>query len=574
MKKIFSIFLIVMIIIYSPTYVHAQQTLKSQRSLQEMHDEKVDDPYLPNAHNNKKVSPAYKYSSSAGKKIKAGASTAGSSIFTIQVNVDPNNQNILDDAANEPNIVYNEATPNVIVIGWRQFDNVGSNFRQAGYSYSHDGGQSWTFPGVIEPGIFRSDPVLDFDNAGNLYYNSLTSAGTNLFPCTVFKSTNGGASWDLGTAAGGGDKQWMAIDRTNGVGDGNIYSAWTAYYSFCPPGNFTRTSNISGGFEPCTLVDGDPALGTETIGNSGEVYIAGRSASFDSIVVCKSTDAQNPGSSATWNPVNMYLDGYISTGATVNPLGLTGQVNIDVDRSSGAGRGNVYVLATLQRISVADQGDVMFAKSTDGGSTWQAPIKINDDTNLRNTQWMGTMSVAPNGRIDVVWLDTRDDSTITDLSSLYYSYSTDQGSTWSSNEKLSEIFDPHFGYPDQNKMGDYFDMISDNNGAHLAWANTLNGEEDVYYSNIVPGINTGIENYLALKEISIFPNPAFQSFSIKGIKSEVKIELLDILGGKLLEMNSDNFSTEVNISELAKGIYIVKITGENGNSVLKKIVKE
>jgi hypothetical protein len=33
-------------------------------------------------------------------------------------------------------------------------------------------------------------------------------------------------------------------------------------------------------------------------------------------------------------------------------------------------------------------------------------------------------------------------------------------------------------------MGDYFDMESDSAGAHLAWAATFNGEEDVYYSYI------------------------------------------------------------------------------------------
>jgi hypothetical protein len=93
------------------------------------------------------------------------------------------------------------------------------------------------------------------------------------------------------------------------------------------------------------------------------------------------------------------------------------------------------------------------------------------------------MSVAPNGRIDVVWLDTRDNPG-TYLSALYYSNSKDGGETWSPNEKLSDYFDPHVGWPNQNKMGDYFDMVSDNNGAYLAWAATFNNEQDVYYSYI------------------------------------------------------------------------------------------
>jgi hypothetical protein len=49
---------------------------------------------------------------------------------------------------------------------------------------------------------------------------------------------------------------------------------------------------------------------------------------------------------------------------------------------------------------------------------------------------------------------------------------------------VSPAFDSHIGWPNQNKIGDYYDMISDNVGAHLAWAATFNGEQDVYYTRI------------------------------------------------------------------------------------------
>jgi hypothetical protein len=93
------------------------------------------------------------------------------------------------------------------------------------------------------------------------------------------------------------------------------------------------------------------------------------------------------------------------------------------------------------------------------------------------------MSVAPNGRIDAVWNDTRSTGTV-NLCQLYYSFSTDGGSTWSANEALSPVWDSFVGWPDQNKIGDYYHMISDKVGAHLAWAATLNGEQDVYYLRI------------------------------------------------------------------------------------------
>lgn len=65
-------------------------------------------------------------------------------------------------------------------------------------------------------------------------------------------------------------------------------------------------------------------------------------------------------------------------------------------------------------------------------------------------QWFGTLSVAPNGRIDIVWNDTRADPGGFD-SVLYYSFSEDGGLTWSTSEPLSPPFDRHLGWPQQNK---------------------------------------------------------------------------------------------------------------------------
>ncbi len=177
------------------------------------------------------------------------------------------------------------------------------------------------------------------------------------------------------------------------------------------------------------------------------------------------------------------LDGSIAFGGGPNPGGLLGQTWIAVDTSGGPYHGNVYLLCSVERNSSSDPADVMFVRSTDGGVNWSSPVKINDDPGTSAYQWFGTMSVAPNGRIDVVWLDTRDNS-VSNISALYYANSMDGGLTWSQNERLSDFFNSHLGWPNQNKMGDYFDMVSDSNGASLAWAATFNNEQDVYYSYI------------------------------------------------------------------------------------------
>ncbi|MFQ5414199.1 MAG: hypothetical protein ACE5E6_07045, partial [Phycisphaerae bacterium] len=84
---------------------------------------------------------------------------------------------------------------------------------------------------------------------------------------------------------------------------------------------------------------------------------------------------------------------------------------------------------------------------------------------------------------DVIWNDTRNDPTTT-FSELLYASSTDAGVTWSPNTPLTAPFNHTLGYPNQNKLGDYYDMISDDVGAHLAFAATFNAEQDVYYLRI------------------------------------------------------------------------------------------
>jgi len=163
---------------------------------------------------------------------------------------------------------------------------------------------------------------------------------------------------------------------------------------------------------------------------------------------------------------------------------LVGQVFLAVDRSGTSTNNNIYMLASVQPSGFTTGSDVMFVRSTDGGSTFSAPRRINDDpVNHAKWHWFGTLSVAPNGRIDVVWFDTRNAANNTD-SQLFYSSSIDGGNNWSANIAVSNSFSPFVGYPNQDKIGDYITVVSDNASANVAYAATFNGEEDIYYVRI------------------------------------------------------------------------------------------
>ena len=412
----------------------------------QQHREVPDDPY---------VKPPQ------GRRTTPGAVIVRGEHTSVQANVNAEGNNIVGDAAN----------------GWRQFDTINNNFRQAGWAYTTDHGRTWDFPGVIDPGVFRSDPVLDYDAEGNFFYNSLTVVGSD-YVCDVYKSTDDGASWDNGVDAWGGDKQWMVIDRSGGIGDGNIYANWTLWYSSCN-GQFTYSHDGGQSFEPCIDVPGQPMWGTLAVGPDGELYVCGDG--WGGLTVAKSSTLQDPDLPPAWDfYATANIGGTMEGWGGPNPVGLLGQAYIAVDSSDGPYRGYVYLACSVDP-GGGDPMDMMFTRSTDGGHTWSSPVRINDVQ--AGWQWFGTMSVAPNGRIDAIWNDTRNDPGGYD-SELYYSYSTDGGVTWSANEALSPPWDPHVGWPDQNKIGDYYHMVSDNVGANLAYSATYNGEQDVYYVRI------------------------------------------------------------------------------------------
>src|SRR5206468_1613522 len=178
-------------------------------------------------------------------------------------------------------------------------------------------------------------------------------------------------------------------------------------------------------------------------------------------------------------------------GGAINPGGLAGQLFLAVDRSGGPTNNNIYMLASVQ--SSGNGTDVMFARSTNSGVGFSAPHRINDDpVNSNKWHWFGTLSVAPNGRIDAVWFDTRNAANNTD-SQLFYSWSTDGGVTWAPDVAVSNSFNPFEGYPNQNKIGDYITIVSDATGGNVAYAATFNfnpnrsqHEEDVYYVRVSP----------------------------------------------------------------------------------------
>lgn len=429
--------------------------------------------------------------------VSAASAVVRGRFTSVQVNVDAAGNNLLGDASNESSLAIDPTNSDRMAIGWRHFSTITSSFRQAGIAYSEDGGLSWSSPpnSVLDFGQFRSDPVLASDRNGVFYYSSLSS----LSSIEVFTSFDGGATWPRLTPAFGGDKQWFAVDKTDGIGSGNLYQLWNSQFSCCAGTDFTRSVDGGATFEAPIQMPAVPGMpfarpkwGTMDVGLDGTLCVVGATLDQTSHVFLRSSTAKDPSVVPGFELSRLIdLGGSTTIGLSPNPSGLMGQVWVATDHSQSPTRGNVYVLGSVDPPGT-EPLDVHFIRSSDGGNTWSAPVRVNDDgVGLRAIQWFGTMSVAPNGRIDVVWNDTRGDTIPSNpsFSELYYSFSLDGGLTWSVNEPVTPPFEHGLGYPQQDKLGDYYHMVSDNAAGNLAFAATFNGEQDVFFVRVTPDCN-------------------------------------------------------------------------------------
>jgi len=250
-------------------------------------------------------------------------------VFTsFQANVDAGGNNILGDCANEPSIAVNPTDGNKMMIAWRQFNSINSDFRQSGWGYTTDAGIHWTFPGVLQDNIFRSDPVTKSDEAGNFFYLSLQSTQAQSFFCDdVWRSTNGGQTFTEQSpdeAGHGGDKEWFTIDTTGGTGHGFLYQFWTGFFA-CDFGEFNRSTDSGATWQSPINIPNNPDTGAMDVDTNGNLFLAGGGSPFWCV---RSSNAQDPNVTPTFDQVtNVNLGGNLIQGG-INGIGLCGQTFI------------------------------------------------------------------------------------------------------------------------------------------------------------------------------------------------------------------------------------------------------
>ena len=493
-----------------------------------------------------------------GSSLMAPASSAG----VVGANVPVVGEAAPDRQQVETTIVVDPRNPNVLVAGAQDYrlKSIGEH-RWHGYYRSVDGGQTWTsgllpgFPGdassqglasPLHRSNATSDPVLAFDRLGNVYYAGLvfnvSAAGflgngpignTVAF---VAKYTNDGATYSsvkLITGPLFADKPWIAVDNTGGPFDGNVYLAFDANLTSITPFAtlFTRSTDGGNSFSPPFYAPSDRTGGLPgvAVDPAGNVFV--------------STDAFDPVTGANLN----YIQVSKITGGGTTLVQNARAVNPASWVTSGSSIGASFRAFTIPQIAADAHGvyivfddvrlgnsNVYITRSTDGGGSWTAPLRINDIT---TGQHFFPTIVASGGIVDVAWYDSRF-NTQTPMTALdvFFTNSNDGGVSFSARVRVTNVsFNPGLvkrtDAPNWNEpfMGDYIGIAATPSAAHPFWADNRFACDtyDAAYTSCVD--QDAFTATILLPDFGIAVAPSIQTI-LQGASGNAKVTLSSLNG--------------------------------------------
>ena len=409
--------------------------------------------------------------------------------------------NLITGPETSPNVTQSETftaanpdNPNQIVVAYN--DSRGRNvvpINISGASVSTDGGTTFTrlttASGHSPFSNTVGDPVVLYHKLSSTWFTVWLDSGCGAQGLGGYKSTT---PWNANSWTHYCVHTGSSDDRESGWVDNNLsspfygrmYVSWNDFAR--GQGIFVRYSNdgvtwterqITATFFRNVQITGDLA--------TGAVYIAAMDEMGGGLTnranrIYRSTDGGNswaltytgptfagPGRGASGYFACMYNSpAYWRHMGWGEPAALNGVVH--------------YVYAA-RNTATGDPGNVFYIRSTNGGSTFSAPVQLNSDTGTTHAQWQPNLSVSAGGSLLAVWYDERErtaascqpSSPSTPCYRMWARRSTDNGATWLLDEAFSDVVTPLPLQPDPGIQATYagdYDYASSSPNQHLhAW---------------------------------------------------------------------------------------------------------
>ena len=328
--------------------------------------------------------------------------------------------------------------------------------------YTTDGGATWTLValGNAQDGLtstFRFDPTVAFDDDGRLYVGYGVKVATpDRRAVVVATSTDGGQTYSQFTVIsttndiGGlpGNDKWHLATGPDPVtpAQQNVYIAWTQNVTESGTDQRIVVSRSTDGgttFSAPLIINDASIAGTSAgnlfadpaVGPNGEVYVSWSSLNANLTRVDRSLDG-----GLTWGTDSQVTAVNVPFALSIPPQpdrGISPGPTLDTDRSGGPNDGRLYITYTDRAASGGADTNIFVRSSTNGGATWSAPIRVNDDTGTSSQflPWLDVDQVT--GTVGVVWYDARNDASNKKVQT-FMAASFDGGASFQANIQVAD----------------------------------------------------------------------------------------------------------------------------------------
>jgi hypothetical protein len=373
-----------------------------------------------------------------------------------------------------------------------------------GQYYSTDGGVTWgqtTLP-LASGDAFHSDPTVDWSSDGTAWSTTMgINSAQTVLKVQSYRSTNGGATWVFdGTISGSQtntDKQMQWIDHSASSPYAN--QNYVIWHNGNPAFMNRRTS--SGWGTPIQVSSSETtgtAIGADVKTNAnGDVFGFYPDTGSRGIYVVKST---NGGASyaapvkivTTYDSYDIGVPAFNSrrillyvsggtyrNGTTNNVYALWSDLSGDTGCTTATNEPGSSTTSTCKT-------RIWFSRSTDGGTTWSARVRINNQSGL-NDQFNPFLAVdETNGTLGAIYYDTVSDAGRKKVD-VWYQMSSDGGVTWQAAVKVTTSMTDETvsGSDSGNQFGDYNSLSGYGNSFFPSWTDRRNnGKEEIWTAKV------------------------------------------------------------------------------------------
>ncbi|MCU0372587.1 MAG: T9SS type A sorting domain-containing protein [Ignavibacteria bacterium] len=471
---------------------------------------------------------------------------------------------------------YNPNVPGKFMVGWNSY---GPSFYGTGFCHTSNSGANWNGSNTL-PGLATNsgDPSVAITSNGYIFMNAIGSSASQQL---ITWSSNGGVNWAPYVLAGQNqsgstaDKNHMGIDdKSTSPYYNNLYIAWTDFSAAGYPAKLVRSTNLGVNWAaPVQItapISGHFSQGVNIhTGPNGEVYfvcatnISGSPYTEDYLGFAKSTNG-----GANWTVNEQAID---VNGIRGNIKSSSIRVNsfpwMAVDKTGGPRNGWIYVTWAQKNLAPAGTDpDICFARSTNGGTNWSAPVRVNDDPiNNGRDQWFSNVAVDAYGGINIIFYDSRNPTT-NDSAECYVARSIDGGVTFT-NIKVSDArFRPApisglaGGY-----QGDYIGIATGDNKVYPFWADNRTGTYQTWTAviDLGPSINhtplTNTEQTSGTRQVAAVITPAGSGINPSTVKLYYSKDN-PVIGSNVTMTNSGGNNWTANLPLSGAGLYRYYLT--------------